>query len=166
MTYVIYSLVCKNQELCSQKYIGLTKDIQARGHSHNSKSRIEDYKVYKTIREFGGFQNWDIIPIEYLDENITLENAKLIEDEYITDFGELNMNRSVRLENAKYLYSQKYRNLHKDKLKIFEKQYYIDNVIRINNRKKVKNVCEICNGHYTTNNKAQHYSSNKHKIAS
>jgi hypothetical protein len=65
---VIYKIVCKtfNIDMC---YVGHTTNFTHRKSSHkrnslNEQSPFYNIKVYQTIRDNGGWENWDMIEIE------------------------------------------------------------------------------------------------------
>ena len=65
---VIYKIVCKtfNIDMC---YVGHTTNFTHRKSSHkrnalNEESPFYNIKVYQTIRDNGGWENWDMIEIE------------------------------------------------------------------------------------------------------
>ena len=65
---VIYKIVCKNTEN-TDCYVGHTTNIKSRKAEHKYASITEDgvsynSKLYKAIRENGGWDNWEIIEIE------------------------------------------------------------------------------------------------------
>lgn len=64
----VYRIECLDKNI-KEFYIGSTKDIHKRNilhksSCHNSNSRKYNYKVYKFIRENGGWENWQIV-VEY-----------------------------------------------------------------------------------------------------
>jgi hypothetical protein len=72
---VIYKIIC-NDLTIKQTYVGHTTDFTSRKNSHKSKCLKPDnkkyhLKVYQTIRDNGGWENWNMIQIElYPCENI------------------------------------------------------------------------------------------------
>lgn len=68
----VYCLCC-DDPLVTDFYIGFTKDFRQRMFSHrhnttNSKCRKYNMKLYKFIREHGGFDNWTGYMIEEGDD--------------------------------------------------------------------------------------------------
>jgi hypothetical protein len=68
---VIYKLVCKDLTI-KDCYVGHTTDFTKRKYSHksactNSNGKKYNCKVYKTIRENGGWDNWSMVLIETYD---------------------------------------------------------------------------------------------------
>jgi len=65
---VIYKIFCKNENV-NDLYIGHTTNFYQRKSCHknaceNSKNSLYDIKLYKTIRENGGWDNWKMIQLE------------------------------------------------------------------------------------------------------
>tara|TARA_R110000787_G_scaffold66528_1_gene149350 strand:- start:2522 stop:2944 length:423 start_codon:yes stop_codon:yes gene_type:complete len=77
----VYSLQCKDKEI-KEIYIGSTKNYRSRKGDHKIGSTILDYKVYKFIRENGGWDNWDMI-VEDKTPNHTKEERLELEQIYI-----------------------------------------------------------------------------------
>ena len=66
---IIYRIFCKNENV-SDLYIGHTTNFSQRKSCHknsceNPNNSLYNIKLYKTIRENGGFDNFIIEPIEY-----------------------------------------------------------------------------------------------------
>jgi hypothetical protein len=65
---VIYKIVCNDLNI-KECYVGHTTDFTRRKSEHksdcnNEKRKKYNYKVYKTIRENGGWINWTMVEIE------------------------------------------------------------------------------------------------------
>jgi hypothetical protein len=65
---VIYKIVC-NDLTITDLYIGSTTNFTKRKGQHkfhctSEKSKSQNYKIYQTIRENGGWENWSMIEIE------------------------------------------------------------------------------------------------------
>ena len=74
---IIYKLVCDDLSI-KDLYVGHTTDFTNRKRSHkacclNSNTRDYNYKVYKMIRDNGGWDNWSMIAIEKYPCNDDLE---------------------------------------------------------------------------------------------
>lgn len=50
-----------------------------------------------------------------------------------------------------------------ENMKLYQHEYYINNKEKLNSYRKVRNLCELCGGKYTTINKSVHYKSIKHQ---
>ncbi len=66
---LIYRLVCRDIGV-KEIYVGSTTDFASRKSQHktachNPNAKDHNYKVYRYMREHGGFDNWDMVLIEY-----------------------------------------------------------------------------------------------------
>ena len=57
--YYFYKIVCRDAAI-KKCYIGKTKDLKCRSATHKSKSLTCNIKLYQTIREHGGWDNWEL----------------------------------------------------------------------------------------------------------
>ncbi len=83
MSYYIYKLVCDD---CDDFYVGSTKSIKDRKYEHkrtcnNSSRGGHNIKMYKHIRENGGWENWRMVIIEECDESIQTKVQAHIREE-------------------------------------------------------------------------------------
>ena len=80
----IYQITCKDPNI-NENYIGQTECFEKRKYSHSRDSQISELKIYKTIREYGGWDNWKmkIINHYYCDNEY---EARQIEQKYIDIF--------------------------------------------------------------------------------
>ena len=65
---VIYKIVCNDLDV-KDHYVGSTTDFIKRKSRHktncnNENNKYYNLKVYKTIREHGGWSNWSMVVIE------------------------------------------------------------------------------------------------------
>ena len=82
--YIIYKIVC--DDLPDFIYVGSTSDFNYRKRKHRQNSKDENckaynYKLYTTINENGGWENWRMIQINQVP-NITRREAEAVEQEY------------------------------------------------------------------------------------
>jgi hypothetical protein len=76
----IYEITCLDENI-KEHYIGHTKNFKERIQRHkciSENSKKYNIKLYKFIRENGGWANWIICPI-YIDNNLTKDELKEIE---------------------------------------------------------------------------------------
>jgi len=64
----IYKLCCKDPEI-TDIYVGSTTNFSRRKSEHKNNCNNENgnkyhFKVYKNIREYGGWNNWDMVEVE------------------------------------------------------------------------------------------------------
>ena len=85
----VYKLVCKDESI-TDIYIGCTINFKRRGKEHKSRcNNIKrpgyNFKVYKFIRDNGGWENWQMIKIcdikPCLDRNIMKKAERELIDE-------------------------------------------------------------------------------------
>lgn len=136
---VIYKIVPKNTSL-NYCYVGSTCCLRIRTNQHKSvcsniNSNRYNLLLYKTIRENGGWENWEIIKIiDYPCE--TEVKAKQKEQEYIKELNpNLNMLRAYRTEEEKKEQIKK-ENRTKEQLKEKSKKYYHNNKEMCNQKTK------------------------------
>jgi hypothetical protein len=65
---IIYKIVCNDLSITGC-YVGHTTDFTRRKYGHrfccdDEKTKIYDFRVYSTIRENGGWNNWSMVEIE------------------------------------------------------------------------------------------------------
>jgi len=82
--YVIYKIIC-NDENIKDCYVGSTSNFKVRKWDHkttcnSNTNKMSNYKIYQTIRENGGWENWTMIPIAEHKE-ITVIQARIKEEE-------------------------------------------------------------------------------------
>ena len=181
---VVYIIKCKDENI-KDCYIGSTTNFRNRKREHksicnNPNSKGYNYKLYKFIREHGGFDNWDteiIIQEKFKDKKhlhkIEGWFVKLYEPSLNSDIPGRTP-KEYREANKKY-YKQ-WREDNKEKIKIKNKeydeenkkkmneknkQYYEDNKQKILQKKKEKINCE-CGSIVRKDNIACHNKSIKH----
>ena len=169
---VMYKLVCKDKDI-KDCYIGSTCNHSRRKSQHknccnNEKSKGYNIKVYKFIRDNGGWGNWDFVIIEKYPCNDKVEKG-IRERYWIELMGTLNTEIPSRTKKEYYEknkeknkeHYKEYRDNNKDKAKEYQKEY------RDNNKDKRKEYQK----EYRDNNKdkakeykKEWYEKNKEKI--
>jgi hypothetical protein len=129
--YTFYKIVPKNKEL-KYNYVGQTtnfinRKLQHRKQVENETCNKSHYKLYKTIRQNGGWNEWEMIEIEKLNGKTRLE-ARMREQELIKECdANLNtLNAYITEEertSTKKTITEKYREENKELLKEQTKQY-------------------------------------------
>ena len=176
-----YKIVCKDLTI-TDCYVGHTTDFVKRKHTHkqaclNPNVRFHNLDLYKTIRENGNWDNWDMVLIG--TENIlnSLE-ARQREREYIEKLkANLNMVKAYRSKEEADVVGREFRENHKEEKKEYDKLYRENNkekrqenyrIYRENNKdylktqKGLKFECER-GGRYTNCHKQEHMRSKKHQ---
>ena len=167
---VIYKLYCKDKTVL-EIYIGSTHDEIQRERDHkdawNNENSETHYnlKMYKFIRDNGGWDNWIFEVIEEFPCEIEIQLRIRERDHYDLLNPALNSQRPYvseeeRKEEAR-IYHAKYREEQED-IKERKKEYYQDNIDEILKRKNQKFTCD-CGKEYTYSNKARHLDTNIHK---
>ena len=151
MTNCIYRIECLNKEI-KDFYIGSTDNLAFRTSNHkccctNINRPEYNYKLYKFIRENGGWDNWRI-DIELLTTGYDMETRLEWEQNYIDC-----LKPSLNSKNAKGVNIEKkqkrdkeWRLNNKDKIEPRRQKYLLDNKERIKKQR------------------AQHYLDNKERL--
>jgi len=152
---VIYKISCKDETI-TDSYIGSTINIHERKIQHkfncnNENSNSYNFKLYKFIRENGGFDNWNIEIIDEL-EMVDTNEMRDIERKYIED-KDNNATLNTFIPNRS---RKEYHNDNKKKLNKKSLLYYYQNKeknkkymyeYRKQNKEKINEQieCNICN---------------------
>lgn len=172
--YIMYKIAPKNAELkCC--YVGHTTNFDNRKRAHiRNTTKVDDkhyhLKHYETIRQTGGWDEWEMVEIERGQYNTKLE-ARIREQELIYEHGaNLNSLKAyVSEEQRKKLKKQiteKYREENKELLKEQTKKYKEDHKeiiaeqmkkYRAENKEKIYEKTK----QYRENNKEKHRESDK-----
>jgi hypothetical protein len=171
-----YRFVCNDPEIQSS-YVGQTVNFRERKHQHKIACNTTNYhtKIYQTIRDNGGFDNWRMIEIESRLVKDKRE-AERIETELMEKFqSDMNIRKSVRTEtvdeyNHNYYQknadkikeqSKQYRLENADKCSEYHKQYHLKNPNKIKERNSKKVVCD-CGCVVIQNHISRHKKTLKH----
>ena len=108
--YIFYKIVCLDDS-CELCYVGSTANWKERHRDHKSNCTNENStkyntKVYKTIRENGGWDNFKMIEIG-TREQLTFRQAEQIEEEYRIQL-KANLNTYKCYLTKQQKYAQKY----------------------------------------------------------
>jgi len=128
--YYIYKIVSDD---CPEFiYVGSTKSLTDRKYSHKQtcnkpNKRNHNCKVYQTIRENGGWENWRMVIVEECGD-ISKIQARIREEHFRMEFN-ANMNscKAFISEDDKKEREKQYREDNKDTIKEQKKQYYETN---------------------------------------
>ena len=122
---VMYKFVCKDLAI-ADTYVGHTTDFRKRKNRHktscNGKGTNKNYKIYKTINENGGWDNWDMIEIEKYSCNDGSEARARERYWYETLNATMNVYRPIVLAGERKVYLKHYHQT--EKSKEYQKQYY------------------------------------------
>lgn len=172
--YIIYKLCCDDTDLF---YVGSTRNMAERRRCHkgccnNPNSPAYNQKKYQNIREFGGFENWRLVPIEKM-ENVSRFQAECREEVVRVELNALMNSRKASCGGmTEQEYRREYRKEHRDYYNEYNAEYrqqnreYFENYQKENReelyRKQQEKFDCDCGGKYTRNHKNQHFKSKKH----
>jgi len=178
---VIYKIICNDDE--NFLYVGSTTDFIKRKCQHKSNCNNENdmskfnLKLYKTIREKGGWDNFIMLEIEKFPECVDRRDAERREQKWIDELkSNLNMVKSFQTEeqlkehkkqyyeqNAVQLLEQKkqYYEQNAEQIREKRKQYYEQNAEQIREKAKQKFTCD-CGSIYIISYKSTHNKTAKH----
>jgi hypothetical protein len=188
--YLIYKI---SSDYCDKFYIGSTRDFTTRKSSHksncnNPNAGNHNTKIYRTIRENGGWNNWNMVCIEVMENTTKLEaeireeqmrmslkaklNDKMVTRGYIT---REEYKKQHYQENKDHYdeYYKKYCEENRDHLKDNKKQYYEANKDHLKeyhkqhyeaNKDKINEKCDCeCGARFLNRHKARHSKTIKHQ---
>jgi len=128
-TYEIYKI---SSDYCDKFYIGSTRDFTSRKSRHksdcnNPNAGNHNTKIYRTIRENQGWQNWNMVCIEIM-ENTTKLEAEIREEQWRMNLqATLNDRMVTRGYMTREEYVKQHKEEYKDYYKEWQKQYYQSN---------------------------------------
>ena len=177
---VIYKL-CHQDDLENKNiYIGSTTNFTRRKHAHKSAHNNENkkeynYPIYKFIRDNGGWDEWQMIPIEVFPCNDKKE-LEVKERHHIEllkpKLNNRMPNRTIKEwieDNKEKLkqYQKKYNEDNKEKIaekmKEYNKKYREDNKEKKAEKAKEKVICNNCGAEIRRDSLSKHKKSNKCK---
>jgi hypothetical protein len=186
MSYCIYKIVC--DDLPEYIYVGSTKAFRSRKNQHKSRcNKGCTEKLYSTIRENGGWNNWRMVMIEECGE-ISLVQVRIKEEEnrmklnanmntlrcYVTEeekkerikeygkeYYEANKEHIKQYYQTNKEYQQQYYQTNKEHIIEHIKQYREANKEHIKEYEKQKITCE-CGKTFKIGEKSRHSKSNVH----
>ena len=163
---VIYHI--RNKVTKEVIYVGSSTSFQQRKATHkhrctNSNHIEYNRHCYVYIRENGGFDCYEVIPVEFLKlENKTqlviAEQAEMDKQDNLK-----NKQKAHRTEEGHRKYNKEYYETHKEQLKEYKGEYYEKNKEEINRRKNEPIECSICKSKTCRNNMSRHQQSAKCK---
>ena len=174
MEYTLYKISCLDLNI-DFLYIGSTKNYTRRKCAHknvcnNINANRHNLKVYETIRNNGGWDNWMMNPIEilitdkigaHMRENVLMMEYKATLNlrKASTGLTKKDYNQEYRVNNKDYF--KEYRNKNKDIYNDYIKEYRNKNKDILKAKRKEINIC-ICGCQYTQPNYNRHCKTIKH----
>ena len=186
-----YKICCKDVSI-TDIYVGHTTNFTIRRRNHKFCCKtIEDrdynLKVYRFIRENGGWDNWDMILLECCSCEGFLE-AKAKERQYIEllnatlnaiiptrtskeyyelhkeDVKAIQKQYRDRTKDEKHEYNKEYRINNKEEIKIMNRQYRINNKDMLNEKSRLARIlCEVCGIEHRRDYLSSHIKTKKHQ---
>jgi len=182
----IYKIVC-NDLTVKDCYVGHTTNMTERKYKHkfscnNEKHNSYHFKIYKIIRENGGWDNWNMVLVEEFPCKDKFEACKREREVYEELDAKLNMRRPYRTqeeykeehkqydqqyyqENKEYKkqYEKQYYQEHKQYKNQYKKQYREEHKAEINEKLKEKIECKYCSKRLSKGNMSRHHKTCKSK---
>ena len=156
---IIYKIVCNDLNII-ECYVGHTTNFVKRKNRHKHSCNTEtnnshNYKIYKFIRENGGWDNWSMIEIEKYPCNDI--NEAIAKERYWYEQLDAKLNTDYPAKSKKEWTQENY-----ETIKVYQKEYRETNKEQIKAKKNQKFNCP-CGGKYSHNDKSRHYKTQKHK---
>ena len=127
----IYMIKCKDENI-TDCYIGSTINLCSRKKSHKSvcktpENKSYNFKVYKFIRDNGGFDNFEFVVLKEVEVNDKIELKQHEAEQYELFKPSLNCNNPIiqidmKLYQKEY-YKEKYTNYHKQRYQEKKDEY-------------------------------------------
>tara|TARA_R110000823_G_scaffold12567_7_gene42098 strand:- start:80 stop:625 length:546 start_codon:yes stop_codon:yes gene_type:complete len=169
---IVYKLCCKD---ATEFYIGSTKDLYKRRINHkticnNVKGKLYNKKLYKYIRDNGGFDEFDFEILElgeYEDKYCMRDRERYFIETLKPTLNSDIPNRSEkewRDNNTEKIKEQRKEHYQKNKKIINENnnKYYANNREKTNEKQREKITCKVCNSVITKRLLPQHIQTQKH----
>ena len=121
MIYTIYKLCCDDTD---KFYVGSTRNRKERVRKHRNDSKVKDSKVYQTIREFGGWDNWRMVDLERYECDNKRQAEKREEELRVQLKAELNTRKSYRTKEEEAQYQKDYYLANKTHLDEYKKKHF------------------------------------------
>ena len=137
---VIYKIVC-NDLTIKQCYVGHTTDMTKRKYAHkscchNEKDKDHNHKIYKIIREKGGWSNWSMLLVEKFPCKDNHEACRRERELYEQLDSKMNMVRPYITQAELEQYEKQYLEENKEEIKQYYEQYREENKEEIAEKKK------------------------------
>lgn len=162
-----YKVVCKDLDI-TDIYIGHTTELRKRRNCHKHRCNTEecsqyDYKVYKFIRDHGGWDNWEVILIEAKPCESSLEACK--HERFLIETYKASLNGNIPTRTMSEWWKDRPEEKREQRDE-YKHNWYIDNKERIQIQKHKTIICEHCGSTYTVSNKARHEKTKQHMNSS
>ena len=137
---LIYKIVCKDLSI-TDLYIGHTTSFRDRKKEHKSRCNNQyPYLIYKTINNYGGWDNWEMIEVEKYSCNDA--NEARARERYWYECFNAKLNSKCptlnieRQQENRHIYLREYYKANKDKLSENHKEYREANKDKLSETRK------------------------------
>ena len=100
---IVYKIYCKD-ELITDIYVGHTTNFFVRKYQHKISCKKSELKIYKTIRNNGGWDNWNMVEIAKYNCNDSIE-ARIMEQKHYEELNATLNSCPPYVDTAKYFCS-------------------------------------------------------------
>ena len=130
MIYYIYKIVCNDVSI-TEFYVGSTSNFRNRKYQHKNdcnhpNNRSYNFKIYETIRQNGGWDNWRMVIIEEMIDATKIQ-AHIREEYYRVELGatlnSMCCGTGLTREEYQKEYQKVYKQTNKEKIKEYQKVY-------------------------------------------
>ena len=139
-------------------YVGSTTDLASRKKRHKHNCNNEQSKLYQNIRENGGWDAWQMTPLEEYKECQSQIQARIREEEWRVKLNAKLNSQKCFADSSTKEYQVQYCKENKEKRKEYYIQWYQEHKEKIN----INCDCE-CGGKYSKQNKLKHERTQKHQ---
>jgi len=172
---IMYKIVCNDLNV-KECYVGHTTDMTKRKHAHkcrcnSEKDKGHNLKIYKIIRENGGWENWTMLLVEKFACKDKHEACKREREIFEEIDAKMNTFRPYRTheehkeqlkQNSKEYY-QEHKEERKDKARKYYHEHYQERKAEIAEKRKEKIECEYCAKLRRKYNMSRHHKTCKSK---
>ena len=160
---IIYKLCHQNDLENKNIYVGSTTNFRNRKCQHktncnNENNKLYNYFVYQFIRKNGGWDEWQMIPIEVFPCNDKKELQ--VKERHHIEILKPKLNKQIPTRNKAEYYEDNI-----EKIKEYQKEYYNDNINKIKEQQKInseiKIICSHCEVKIRKTNLKRHQQSKK-----
>ena len=164
---IIYKIVCNDLNV-KDCYVGHTTDMTKRKCGHKSRCNNENdkkhnFKIYKIIRENGGWDNWSMLLVEKFPCKDSSDACKREREVYEELDAKMNTIRPYLTQEEIKQYHKQYDKQHYQAIKEYKKEYSQEynqkNKDKIKERDKQKIQCQcgsiVCRGDIARHNRTK-----------
>ena len=124
---IIYKIVCDDLSV-KDCYVGHTTNMTKRKwnhktHCNNEKDKYYNLKIYKIIRQNGGWDNWNMVLVEKFPCKDSSEACRREREVYEELDAKMNTLRPYRTQEDDKKYDKEYREEHKEELKKYREEH-------------------------------------------